>query len=888
MARISRVGRFFNSFNGRMIVAVVGIHLLLVPILLFGIYRVIKPSMEAQFVNQVRSDALMFGNLVSPRLSRGDIGELQGLLGEFLLNGRLAYAEIATEQGQVHADVALNARQAFQEDFFFGEHGDGIYFVAVPVSADSGQSATLRLGFDESQIRREIYTIYQRSGYFVAAYMGLTLLVVGLFGRKLVLPLERLRDEAEQIAEGNHTGSFSTGTRITEVAALAEHLEKMRQALLSARDAALQAAGAKTEFLANMSHEIRTPMNGIIGMIGLALRTDLTPRQREFLAMANSSADALLRIVNDILDFSKIDARKLELDHAPFRLRESLGDTLKLLAGHAHEKGLELMLRIDPEVPDDLIGDTGRLNQVIINLVGNAIKFTQHGQIVVQVKPEHHDAERVCLHFAVQDTGIGIPADKQRLIFEAFAQIDASSTRKFGGTGLGLSISSRLVELMGGHLALESELDRGSTFFFTAVFERHVRAADDVQVPEIDVKGLPVLIVDDNLINLRVFSETLSHWGMVPTTVDNGQAAIDALRCSRATDSGQRYAMVLLDAMMPMMDGFTVAQRIREDHRFDPVTIMMLSSADRPDDFERCRDLGVNLYVRKPVKHSELWNAIQSALSQTDARFADTAPPALAQPPRPLRILLAEDNPVNQYMAVVLLEERGHKLEVANNGREVLDILATGKPFDLVLMDVQMPVMDGFQATAAIRESERDSGRHLRIVAMTAHALKGDRERCLAAGMDDYISKPVQEQELLATVERWDLAQTDQEGEVAVAEPMAEPALEWREALQRVSGRQNLLGKMMTMFQEQSVQLLADVESAIHSQDAAKLRMSAHTLKSSANSIGAFGFGKIAQQLELQGQAAEFADAAAQFALLQQAGARLEPAIREYLSENPQ
>jgi signal transduction histidine kinase/DNA-binding response OmpR family regulator len=869
-----------------MILAVVGIHLLLVPVLLFGIYRVIKPSLESQFVNYVRSDALLFSSLVTPRLAPAKSAELQGLLGEFLLNGRLAFAEIATETGIIRADIELNAEQQFQEDFFFGEHDDDIYFLAVPiVSPEDGSSAMLRLGYDERQIQRDIATIYQRSAYFVAIYMGLTLLVVGLFGRKLVLPLERLRDEAEQIAAGNHTGQFNSGTKITEVAALAEHLEKMRQALLSARDAALQAAGAKSEFLANMSHEIRTPMNGIIGMIGLALRTELTPQQREFLGMANSSADALLRIVNDILDFSKIEARKLELDHAPFKVRESLGDTLKLLAGHTHEKGLELMLRIDPETPDDLIGDIGRLNQVIINLVGNAIKFTQHGEIVVQVKPEAVGENKVCLQISVTDTGIGISPDKQQLIFEAFAQIDASSTRKFGGTGLGLSISSRLVELMGGHLSLESEEHKGSTFFFTAVFDRHSKDEPEAPFqPLIDVKGLPVLIVDDNAINLRVFSEILNHWGMRPTTVDSGEEAILALR--NMAESGEAYALILLDAMMPIMDGFMVAQTIREDQRFEPVTIMMLSSADRPDDCERCHDLGINLYVRKPVKHSELWNAIQSALGKSAAKAPEALPAALAEPPRKLKILLAEDNPVNQYMAVVLLEERGHRVQVANNGQEVLDLLATDAEFDLILMDVQMPVMDGFQATEAIRLRERDTGAHMRIIAMTAHALKGDRERCLAAGMDDYIAKPVQEEDLLSTVECWNMTEPgqgdDTDGALAA---LAEPVLDWQQALNRVRGRQQMLCKMMTLFQEQSGPLLNDLADAIQRRDADLLRLSAHTLKSSANSIGAFPFGKIAQQLETMGHEAMFADAAASYELLQQANIRLEPAIQDYLYE---
>ncbi|MGD0959989.1 MAG: response regulator [Methylomonas sp.] len=858
-----------------MILVVVGVHLLLIPVLLFGIYRVVKPSLEAQFVNFVRSDALLFSDLVAPRLNHLEVNELQGLLGEFLLNGRLVFAEIVTDQGKIFADVALNAKQQFQEDFFFGEHGDGIYFLAVPIiNPADGKQSILRLGYDEQHIRQELATIYQRSVYFVAIYMAMTLLVVWIFGRKLVQPLERLRDEAEQIAAGNHAGKFNSGTQISEVAALAEHLEKMRLALLSARDAALQAAGAKTEFLANMSHEIRTPMNGIIGMIELALRTELTPRQREFLNLANASAEALLRIVNDILDFSKIDARKLELDNTPFKLRESLGDTLKLLSGYSNEKGLELILRVDSITPDDLVGDVGRLNQVIINLVGNAIKFTQHGEIVLQVNLESLDQQHVRLKFAVQDTGIGIPVEKQKLIFDAFAQIDASSTRKFGGTGLGLTISSQLVELMGGRLWLESEENKGSTFYFTARFDRHTQPVYQVQADnEIDVKGLQVLIIDDNEINLRVFSEILSDWGMRPTTVNNGQAALNLLQSKVGKEDG--YSLILLDAMMPYMDGFMVAKAIREDARFEPVTIMMLSSADRPDDFQRCRDLGINQYVRKPVKHSELWDAIQSALKKNGAESVRTSPKMPVTPVRQLNILLAEDNTVNQFMAVALLEERGHKVRVANNGREVLELLAADNSFDLILMDVQMPVMDGFQAVEAIRAMESNTPPHrLRIIAMTAHALKGDRERCLAAGMDDYISKPFHELELLAKVEGWDAMET------------ARPALDWQAALERVSGRQKMLCQLMTLFQQQSVDLLAEIDSAVRSRDADTLKLSAHTLKSSANSIGAFKVAEIAQKLETEGMQSVFADSSANYDLLRQAVTQIEPEIQHYLTEN--
>ncbi|MGH8605015.1 MAG: ATP-binding protein, partial [Gammaproteobacteria bacterium] len=384
---------------------------------------------------------------------------------------------------------------------------------------------------------------------------------------------------AKQISTGYYSGQFNIDTKIAEVAALAENLEGMRRALLSARDIALQAACAKTEFLANMSHEIRTPMNGLIGMLELTLRTELTPRQREFLMMASSSADSLLRLLNDILDFAKVEARKLGLEKTPFRLRDSIGDALKLLAGRAHEKGLELAYSIDPDVPNALVGDVGRLNQILINLVSNAIKFTPQGEVVVQVEKESQGAEEVCLHVAVRDTGIGIPSDKQQVIFDAFSQIDASPTRQFGGTGLGLSISSHLVDLMGGNLWVKSEVGKGSTFHFTT----HLGVQKDT-VPEpyqtkVHVIELPVLVVDDNPTNRRIFAEMLKHWGMRPTTAESGAAALQQMK--QAADAGRPFPLVLLDGMMPGMDGFKVAEQIRQDPELTGVTIMMLSSADR-------------------------------------------------------------------------------------------------------------------------------------------------------------------------------------------------------------------------------------------------------------------------------------------------------------------
>jgi len=783
------------------------------------------------------------------------------------------------------AGATLSASDGNTSHHVFQENSLELF---LPVNLLGEVVGSLYIKSDLSRINQQLQQDIIVAVFVFIASVFIAFFLADILQKYISEPILMLTRVMEKVKSGRDYSLRSDWQSYDEMGLLTDGFNDMLnqvrlrdQDLKAAKDAAEEASLAKSQFLANMSHEIRTPMNGVLGMTELLMGTELNSQQQKFCSTVHRSGKALLHVINDILDFSKVEAGKLELETIDFNLRETIEEVMELLAENAHRKQLELLFEIQAGTPETLLGDPNRYRQILTNLVGNALKFTEKGEVFVHIGMAEDDAGECTLCCEVRDTGIGMTADACSRIFESFTQADGSTTRHYGGTGLGLAISQRLAEMMGGEIGVDSDLGEGSTFWFTAVLQKRDEAVDSKPACD-SLRDLRVLIVDDNETNCQILEHQTAAWGMRHATAMGGKQALSMMRTS--TDQGDAFDLAILDMHMPGMDGLTLTRAIKGDRLLADVPLIMLTSVGGLGDADKARSSGIAHYLHKPVRQSDLYNALAACIHHSHEHAHESPEEVESESFDGTRILLAEDNPVNQEVALSMLEIIGCKVELAENGRQVLDVLGSGD-FDVILMDCQMPEMDGFEAARAIRELEQTrSGSRIPIVAVTANAMEGDRENCLGAGMDDYISKPFSQVQLVEVLQRWASKpasaggagdNTTGHGMTAVAAQQHEPvneadyqgsvineaALDNIRQLQR-PGKPDLLEKIVSLYMSDTPGLLNALRVSIDGSDAEQVRMLAHRFKSGSANLGALGLAELCKQLEEKGRNGDLDDAA--------------------------